>query len=62
LKNTEKNRLKVNFSFFKKAGVLLLAVFLFSPIASHRAEAAIAYDNSTSGTGLAVQIELCSWA
>jgi len=51
MKSPDINSFPIDFSFFKKTVFLLLAVCLFCVVAPHRAEAAIAYDNSTSSTG-----------
>jgi hypothetical protein len=51
MKNSGINNFTVNFSVCKKTVILLLAISLFCLIASHRAEAAIAYDNASESAG-----------
>jgi hypothetical protein len=48
MKNFGENRRMVDFSPFRKAGILLLAVCLFCVVAPQRAEAAIAFDATSS--------------
>ena len=50
MKSSDKKRFTIDFSFFRKGAILLLAVFLFCVVAPHRTEAAIEFDNKSNST------------